>query len=96
MRGSVDSASLPAKGPAPEQPLQLQEDDRFLDEELDNTRDSAMVETERDRLIRLVRRIPSSLGPCADRNSCTLLRKSCTCIYVRAAPRSGAPSVAGA
>ncbi|CAL5223760.1 g6324 [Coccomyxa viridis] len=48
-----DSAALPAKGPAPEQPLQLQEDDRFLDEELDNTRNSAMVETERDRLIRL-------------------------------------------
>ena len=33
--------------------LVLQED-RFLDEELDNARNSAMVETKRDRLIRLV------------------------------------------
>ena len=54
----VDDASLQAKNPAPKQTLQLQEDDTFLDEELDNTRNSAMVETERDRLIRLVRQAP--------------------------------------
>ena len=51
----LDNASLQAKGPVPKQTLQLQEDDRFLDEELDKNCDSAMVETERDRLIRLVR-----------------------------------------
>ena len=51
----LDDPSLQASGPVPKQILQLQEDDAFLDQELDNTRNSAMVETERDRLIRLVR-----------------------------------------
>lgn len=51
----LDDTSLQANGPVPKQTVQLQEDDTFLDQELDNTRDSAMVETERDRLIRLVR-----------------------------------------
>ena len=56
----LDGSTLPAKGPAAKQPLQLQEDDRFLDEELDNAHNSAMVETERDRLIRLVRACPGN------------------------------------
>ena len=54
----ADDSSLQADGPVPAKKhtvLQLQEDDRFLDEELDNPQNSAMVETERDRLIRLVR-----------------------------------------
>ena len=56
----LGTASLQTKGPGPEQgstALQLQEDDKFLDEELDNAHDSTMVETERDRLIRLVRAV---------------------------------------
>ena len=54
----LDAPSLQAKGPAQEKEskkFQLQEDDRFLDEELDTAGNSTMVETERDRLIRLVR-----------------------------------------
>ena len=54
----LDAPSLQAKGPAQKEEskkVQLQEDDTFLDEELDNAGNSAMVETERDRLIRLVR-----------------------------------------
>lgn len=47
-----EKVSGPKEGPKKAPVLQ---EDRFLDEELDNARNSAMVETERDRLIRLVR-----------------------------------------
>ena len=50
--GAQDAAPEP-KEASQKKKLVLQED-RFLDEELDNARNSAMVETERDRLIRLV------------------------------------------
>lgn len=54
----LDTPSVQAKGLAQKkesEKVQLQEDDKLLDEELDNAGNSAMVETERDRLIRLVR-----------------------------------------
>ena len=54
----LDAAGRQENGPEPQQgpgkQLVLQEDDTFLNEELDNAHNSAMVETERDRLIRLV------------------------------------------
>ena len=54
--GDQDAAPEP-KEASQKKKLVLQED-RFLDEELDNARNSAMVETERDRLIRLVSDFP--------------------------------------
>ena len=50
--GAQEAAPEPEEA-SQKKKLVLQED-RFLDEELDNARNSAMVETERDRLIRLV------------------------------------------
>ena len=54
--GDQDAAPEPQEA-SQKTKLVLQED-RFLDEELDNARNSAMVETERDRLIRLVSGCP--------------------------------------
>ena len=54
--GDQDAAPQP-KEATQKKKLVLQED-RFLDEELDNARNSAMVETKRDRLIRLVSDCP--------------------------------------
>ena len=51
--GRQENGPEPQQGPGKQ--LVLQEDDTFLNEELDNAHNSAMVETERDRLIRLVR-----------------------------------------
>ena len=52
------AAGAQEAAPGPEEPSQnrklVLQEDRFLDEELGNARNSAMVETERDRLIRLV------------------------------------------
>ena len=59
LKRELDAAGRQENGPEPQQgpgkQLVLQEDDTFLNEELDNAHNSAMVETERDRLIRLVR-----------------------------------------